>query len=210
MPLYDQNALEGLEQRFRANLINSLPGAKALALVGTRSREGQENLAVFNSVFHVGANPAMIGLVFRPDSVDRHTLSNIRETGFYTLNQVHAGMVAAAHQTSARYAAEVSEFEATGLNPLYNPGFEAPAVKESTVRIGLELAEEIPVRSNGTILIIGKVLWLELPDAAIGADGFVDPMETGVVSVCGLDAYYGLQPLARYAYAKPDLPPRKV
>jgi flavin reductase (DIM6/NTAB) family NADH-FMN oxidoreductase RutF len=210
MPLYDQNALEGLEQRFRANLINSLPGAKALALVGTRSREGQENLAVFNSVFHVGANPAMLGLIFRPDSVDRHTLSNIRETGVYTLNQVSAGMTEAAHQTSARYPAGVSEFVATGLQPFYYPAFEAPAVLESRVRLGLELAEEIPVRSNGTILIIGRVVWLELPDAAVGADGFADPLETGTVSVCGLDAYYALQPLGRYAYAKPDLPPRRL
>lgn len=210
MPFYDQDALAGLEQRFRAQLINSLPGVKALALVGTRSKAGQENLAVFNSVFHVGANPAMLGLVFRPDSVERHTLNHIRETGIYTINQVSAGMVEAAHQTSARYPAAVSEFEATGLQPFYYPGFDAPAVLESRVRLGLERAEEIPVQSNGTILVIGRVSWLELPDSALGTDGFVNPIETGSVSVCGLDAYYTLEPLARYAYAKPDLPPRKL
>lgn len=210
MPFYDSLSLAELEQRFRAQLINSLPGVKALALIGTRSKAGQENLAVFNSVFHVGANPAMLGLVFRPDSVDRHTLSHIRETGFYTMNQVSAGMAGAAHQTSARYPAEVSEFAATGLQPFYYPGFEAPAVLESRVRIGLELAEEIPVKSNGTILVIGRVSWLEFPDTALGEDGFINPLVTGSVSVCGLDAYYGLEPLGRYAYAKPDMPPRKL
>lgn len=209
MPFYDQHALADLEQRTRAQLINSLPGAKALALIGTRSKAGQENLAVFNSVLHIGANPAMLGLVFRPDSVDRHTLTHIRETGVYTMNQVSAGMVQAAHQTSARYPAEVSEFNATGLQPFYYPGFGAPAVLESRVRIGLELAEEISIQSNGTILVIGRVAWLEFPDAALGSDGFVDPLQTGSVSVCGLDAYYSLEPLGRYAYAKPDLPARK-
>lgn len=210
MPFYDHHTLAALEQRLRAQLINSLPGAKALALIGTRGKSGQENLAIFNSVFHVGANPALLGLVFRPDSVDRHTLTHIRETGIYTMNQVSAGMVEAAHQTSARYAADVSEFVATGLQPYYYPGFAAPAVLESRVRIGLELAEEIPVKSNGTVLVIGRVLWLEFPDSALAEDGFVNPLETGSVSVCGLDAYYGLEPLGRYGYAKPDLPPRKL
>jgi flavin reductase (DIM6/NTAB) family NADH-FMN oxidoreductase RutF len=76
------------EQRFRAMFINSLGGFKSLALIGTRSREGNTNLAVFNSLFHIGTNPPLFGLIVRPDSVDRHTLSNILETGEFTVNHV--------------------------------------------------------------------------------------------------------------------------
>ena len=56
--------------------------------------------------------PALAGMILRPHSVDRHSLEYLLETGVYTLNQVHEGIHAAAHQTSARYPRAVSEFDA--------------------------------------------------------------------------------------------------
>jgi flavin reductase (DIM6/NTAB) family NADH-FMN oxidoreductase RutF len=195
---FTAEAIAEMEQRYRANFINSAPGYKNLCLVGTRNAQGMNNLAVFNSLFHVGANPPLLGLVFRPDSVDRHTLSNIRESGFYTLNLVAEGMEAAAHQTSARYPAAISEFEAAGF---------APAVLESPLRMGMKLEEEIQIALNGTSIIIGRVAWLECDAEAIESDGFINPEVAGLVSVCGLDAYYKPALKARYTYAKPDKKP---
>ncbi|MEN9511098.1 MAG: hypothetical protein RLZZ370_917 [Bacteroidota bacterium] len=200
-------AIAGMEQRYRANLINSAPGYKNLCLVGTRNAQGVNNLAVFNSLFHVGANPPLLGLVFRPDSVDRHTLSNIRESNFYTLNLVAEGMEAAAHQTSARYPAAVSEFEAVGFTPFHPEDFFAPAVLESPLRIGMKLEEEIQMALNGTSMVIGRICWLECAEEAIEEDGFVNPEVAGLMSVCGLDAYYKPVLKGRYAYAKPDKKP---
>ncbi|MFN6039875.1 MAG: flavin oxidoreductase, partial [Bacteroidota bacterium] len=65
------------EQRYRATFINSIGGFKSVALIGTKNSSGQTNLAIFNSLVHIGANPPLLGFIVRPDSVERHTLENI-------------------------------------------------------------------------------------------------------------------------------------
>ncbi|MEY4292398.1 MAG: hypothetical protein RIQ61_775, partial [Bacteroidota bacterium] len=88
--IIDKNAIEQLEQRYRTTFINSLAGFRQAVLVGTKSAEGHSNLAIFNSLIHLGAHPALFGLINRPDSVQRDTLQNIISTKSYTLNYVKA------------------------------------------------------------------------------------------------------------------------
>ena len=59
--------LAKMDQRERAAFINSLGGFKSLVLIGTQSKNGQSNLAVFSSLFHLGANPPLFGIIVRPD-----------------------------------------------------------------------------------------------------------------------------------------------
>ena len=205
--VYRTEDFSGMEQRFRTQLINSMPGIKALNLVGTRSAEGEENLAVFNSIFHVGANPPYLGMVVRPDSVDRHTWQNIQATGSYTLNAVGADFYAKAHQTSARYDKQTSEFDAVGLNPEYRDGVIAPFVGESAIKIGLELQEFQRVECNGTLIVIGKVVYVEIEDELITDDGSVDLVKAQSVGSIGLDGYVDLSWIERLSYAKPDREP---
>ena len=193
-----------MDQRFRTQLINSMPGVKALNLVGTRDADGQENLAIFNSIFHVGANPPYLGMVIRPDSVDRHTWQNIQATGSYTLNAVGSDFYAKAHQTSARYDNQTSEFDAVGLNPEYRDGVIAPFVAESAIKIGLELQEFQRVECNGTLVVIGKVVYVEINQALITEDGSVDLVKAQSVGSIGLDGYVDLSWIDRLSYAKPD------
>jgi len=89
-----------MEQRQRAHLVNSVGGFKSVCLIGTVDEVGQTNLAIFNSIVHIGANPPLISFIMRPDSVERHTLSNILTTGFYTINHLNESIYKQAHQTS--------------------------------------------------------------------------------------------------------------
>ena len=202
--VYRTGDFAGMDQRFRTQLINSMPGVKALNLVGTRDAESRENLAIFNSIFHVGANPPYLGMVIRPDSVDRHTWQNIQATGSYTLNAVGADFYAKAHQTSARYDNQTSEFVAVGLNPEYRDGVIAPFVAESAIKIGLELQEFQRVECNGTLVVIGKVVYVEINQALITEDGSVDLVKAQSVGSIGLDGYVDLSWIDRLSYAKPD------
>lgn len=201
--VFTLNTIMELEQRYRATLINSAGGFKSLALIGTRSREGSSNLAVFNSFFHVGANPPLFGFIVRPDSVERHTLSNILETAEFTVNHVHAGMYKQAHQTSARYPKEITEFNAAELTELHLNGFYAPFVAESNVHIGAGFVRRIDLTENGTCMIIGKIKYLALPGDCLGEDGFADLEKAGSLTVSGLDSYHTTQSLGRLPYAKP-------
>jgi flavin reductase (DIM6/NTAB) family NADH-FMN oxidoreductase RutF len=131
------------EERKRTALVNSLSGFKSLNLIGTANKDGQTNLAVFNSVMHIGANPPLMGFISRPDSVERHTLENIQQTGYYTINHVNKEIFEKAHQTSARYKREQSEFDASGLTAEYRNNFSAPFVKESNIQMGLILKRKL-------------------------------------------------------------------
>jgi flavin reductase (DIM6/NTAB) family NADH-FMN oxidoreductase RutF len=202
--VYRTEDFSEMEQRFRAQLINSMPGIKALNLVGTRGEDGTENLAVFNSIFHVGANPPYLGMVIRPDSVDRHTWQNIQSTGSYTLNSVGEEIYRQAHQTSARYERGVSEFDAVALDSQYRDGILAPFVAESAIKIGLELQEFHRVECNGTLVVIGKVVYVEIEDALVTNDGSVDLVKAKSVASIGVDGYVGVNWLSRLSYAKTD------
>ena len=205
--IYRSEDFAQMDKRYRTQLVNSMPGIKALNLVGTRGEDGAENLAVFNSIFHVGANPPYLGMVIRPDSVDRHTWQNIQAKGSYTLNAVGADFYRKAHQTSARYDNQTSEFDAVGLNPEYRDGVIAPFVAESAIKIGLELQEFQRVECNGTLIVIGKVVYVEINQALITEDGSVDLVKAQSVGSIGLDGYVDLGWIDRLSYAKPDREP---
>ena len=163
---FTRSDIYALAQRYRANLINSLSGFKSATLVGTS--DGQtNNLAIVSSVVHVGANPPLLGMIMRPHTVTRDTLSNIKQQGFYTLNHVSADWVDKAHQTSARYAPEDSEFDAVGLTPVFSETFSAPYVKESEIKMGLKVAQHFTLL-NETEMVIGEIQELFLPEAIIG------------------------------------------
>jgi len=193
-----------MEQRYRAAFINSLGGFKSICLVGTKNKNAQSNLAIFNSIVHIGAHPPLMGMIVRPDSVERHTYENIVETKYYTLNHIHENIYKQAHQSSARYSREQSEFLACGLTEEFKNNFFAPYVKESHIQIGLELKEEIKIKSNATILILGEVKHVYLPVGAQNPDGFIDLEKFGSIAGSGLDSYHRTNKIARLSYAKPN------
>ena len=107
---FNQSHISAMEKRYRTTFINSLPGYKCLQMIGTTNNNGVTNLALFNSIFHLGANPPLLGMIFRPDGDDHDTLNNIKQTGQYTINNVLPKWFEKAHQTSARYPSGYSEF----------------------------------------------------------------------------------------------------
>lgn len=197
-----------MERFYRANLINSVTGYKSLHLVGTLDKEGVSNLAVFSQVIHLGADPALIGILFRPRIPGMNTLENIQQTEYFTLNHILPEMSQQAHWTSAKWGS--SEFGEVGLTEEYKSGFPAPFVKESVVKIGLRLVGEYPVSVNNTCLVAGAIEFLEIPDYAIKQDGFIDLQETRTVAGFGLDGYFDGKRYDRYSYAKPGIRPELI
>ncbi len=192
-----------LEKRYRANLINGILGYKSANLIATRHENGTPNVAIFNSTIHIGATPPLIGFVMRPLSVPRQTYENIKRVGFYTINQVHADFIWEAHQTSAKYPENISEFEEVGLKITHSESFSVPYVAQSQIRMGLKFVEELPIQSNGTILIIGEVQELFYPENIVSEDGTPDLNRTHTVAVTGLDTYHLPTKLKQFSYARP-------
>jgi flavin reductase (DIM6/NTAB) family NADH-FMN oxidoreductase RutF len=208
--IIDSTQLSQFESRYRATLINSLAGIKQAFLIGTKSKEGLSNLAIFNSLIHIGANPPLWGFLCRPDTVQRDTLRNILETGHYTFNFIHQADAEKAHQTSAKFPSEESEFEACGLTQQSVQDFPAPFVAESPIKIGMKFEEKVDIAINGTILIIGSIQFIELDEQWLSADGFVDLAKANTLTCAGLDAYFENTLLHRLSYAIPEKWPSKL
>lgn len=193
-----------VETRKRAAFMNSLSGFKSASLIGTIDNNNKTNLAIFSSVIHLGSNPALVGFINRPDTVDRHTFENILATNCFTINHINKSIYKQAHQTSARYPKEISEFTATGLTPEFQNNLKAPFVKECHIKYGLEFIEKHDLKINGTILVIGKVVEVILPESCLLSDGAIDIEKAETIAISGLDSYHTTNKIARLSYAKTD------
>lgn len=197
-------AIQAMEKQIRVHLINSLGGFKSVSLVGTVDAFGNENLGIFSSILHIGANPPLMALLFRPSPPERDTLKNIEETGFFTINHINEKIYQQAHQTSARYDSEVSEFDATGLTALYKEEFLAPYVQESNIQIGLHFKEKIDIHINNTTMVIGEINHIYFPEDCLSEDGFLNIEKANTITSSGLDSYHKTEQIDRLSYAKPD------
>lgn len=195
--------LESLDKIYRLNLINSCTGYKSANLIGTRSAKGQNNLAVFNSVMHLGSQPALIGFILRPLTVPRHTYSNLKATGYFSINHISRNQIEEAHHTSAKYPKEVSEFDQTALDVENKLPWEIPFVKDAPVQLACQYTNEYLIEENDTILVVGKILGLYVQEDMLGEDGWIRLDQGNVVSINGLDGYALPKLLDRFPYARP-------
>lgn len=191
-----------MEKVEKTNLINSLSGYKSANLLGSINARQQTNLALMSSVFHVGANPPLMGCLLRPHTVPRHSLENIIETGCFTLNTVTKSFFRQAHQTSARYLRDQSEFDAVGLTAEFSDVMTAPYVAQSPVQIGLSLIETQTLSINATVLVIGEIKELRLAAGMLTGDGHLNLNALEAVALSGLDEYHLPESLGRVPYPK--------
>lgn len=190
----------GWDSKYRLKFINSISGYKGVHLIGTKSKLGVSNVAIFNSVMHISSEPARIGFLMRPLTVPRDTYLNIKETQYYTINHVHQSFLENAHYTSAKF--DTNEFDSCNLNQLMINGFHAPFVAESNIKLGVKLVEDVTLESSACRLIIGEVEFVEISEEYVEEDGQVDLEKADDVCVTGLNQYSSVSKLAHYPYAR--------
>lgn len=192
--------LEKLDRVYRLKLVNSLSGFKSANLIASVSKSGESNVAIFSSVVHLGSDPALIAFVMRPRTVPRDTYRNIKEIGQYTINHVHESIVEKAHITSGSWSE--SEFRKSGLTEEHHKGFTAPFVKESKIKFAVSFADELPIRQNGTLLIVGQIEKIFLQEDLINKDGALDLFQAKSATVSGLNSYGVVSKLAEHDYVR--------
>lgn len=190
------------EERFRLKFINSISGYKGVHLIGTKDKDDTTNLAIFNSIVHIGSSPPLIGFIMRPLTVERNTYNNIIESGYYTINHVHRSFLKQAHYTSAKFPETVSEFDECNLTPEYSGVFIAPFVGESKVKLGMKFHKDIEIETNGTRLVIGEVQEVLIEDDFVEEDGQIDLEKSKDVCVTGLNQYSTVSKTEKIPYAR--------
>ncbi len=201
---YTRSDIDQMDKIFRLNLINSCTGFKSANLLGTKSKNGISNVAVFSSITHLGSNPPLVGFVLRPTTVPRDTYRNIKETGTFTVNHIHSAIVEDAHHTSAKYPSKVSEFTKTQLEEEYLDDFYAPFVKGARVQLGCTFLNEYEIKENDTLLLVSQIEHVYVANQEIQQeDGWLKLQNADTVTINGLDGYAKTELIERFPYARP-------
>ena len=203
MQHFSKENINALAIRYKNNLINSISGYKSANLIGTKSKTEITNLAVFNSVIHLGSNPALLGFILRPTSIPRHSYQNMKEKGVFTINHINQDQIEDAHHTSAKYAENISEFDQTNLEAEYKADCLAPFVKGAPVQIACRYVNDYLIKENDTLLVVGAIEHLFIQNEMLHEDGWVQLDKGQVVAINGLDGYALPKLLARLPYARP-------
>jgi flavin reductase (DIM6/NTAB) family NADH-FMN oxidoreductase RutF len=200
---FSKEDILSLERYKRINIINSVSGIKSANLIGTISKVGISNVAIFSSVFHAGSSPSLIGFIVRPvDGFRRDTYENIQSSGCFTINHIHDEFVDRAHATSAKFKSDESEFKHCKLTNVFLNDFIAPYVLESKIKIGLNLVETVKIKSNNCLILIGEIEHLFIEDEIINKSGHINLDLINTVGVNGLDTYYHLKKIVQLPYAE--------
>lgn len=205
MKHFSKEDIDQMSSIYRLNMINSCTGYKSANLIGTQSENGKTNLAVFNSVVHLGSNPPLIGFILRPTSVPRHSHQNMKKNGLFTINHIHQSQIEDAHHTSAKYPEEISEFDQTSLVEEYKEGIKAPFVKNAPLQLGCRYLNEYQIKENDTSIIVGQIEHIFIDEEMLLEDGWVQLDKGGVVTINGLDGYAIPKLIERFTYARPKL-----
>jgi len=172
-----------LEAPLPYHFLTSLVVPRPIAWVGSRSKDGIQNLAPFSFFNVVSFDPPMV--MFCPVGqpvVRKDTLANVRETREFTVSLVTEAIAPAMNATSGTFDAGQDEFLEAGLTPIQGSYVNAPFVGESPV--ALECAvRDIHEVGNGR-MVIGEVLAFHIDDSLFDGDR-IQSSKIGVVARMG-------------------------
>lgn len=211
MKTFDAAAIDVMEKIPRLNLINSVTGYKSANLLGTCSKEGILNVAIFSSITHLGSNPPLLGFMIRPVvNTPRDTYQNIKDNKYFTVNHITSAMIADAHHTSATYGDEISEFDKTNLEAEFLDDQKVPFVKGSPVKLLCKYLNEYPIAENGCIHLIASIEKIYVKDELLQKENWVRLDLADVVTINGLDGYSVPKLVDRFEYARPNQPTKSM
>ena len=163
MATFTLSDLAGID---RYKLLTGLIVPRPIGWIGTVDGDGVHNLAPYSFFNCVSATPptVVIGTGHRAGS-PKDTLSNLRETGVFTVSIVTEGVVEAMNATSAEVPPDVDEFAEAGLSTVIGSSVGAPYVGEAKASLECEVNQIIPLGDPPTSwLVVGDVRIIHVDD----------------------------------------------
>ena len=147
-------------------LLIGLVVPRPIGWVGSVSADGVRNLAPFSFFNAIAASPpTVLFSTIRAGGVRKDTLSNVEETGVFTVNVVTEETVEAMNVTSGRYEASVDEFELAGLTAVDGSVVDAPMVGEAKANLECRLNQIVQIGTDGPMaasIVIGEVVLIHV------------------------------------------------
>ena len=152
-------------------LLIGLVVPRPIGWIGSVSASGVHNLAPFSFFNAVAASPpTVLFSTIRAGGARKDTLSNVEETGVFTVNVVTEETVDAMNVTSGRYDPSVDEFQTAGLTAVAGTVVEAPLVGEAKANLECRLSQVVPIGTDGPMaasIVIGEVVRVHVEGAIL-------------------------------------------
>lgn len=173
---------------------------RPIALVSTRSVEGDTNVAPFSYFIALSSEPPLIGIAISDRAGDqKDTLQNIRATREFVVNVVSESMFDSMVRAAGEWPRGRSEFDIVGWTPLASERVRAPYVAESPLQMECTLHQEIPL--GNSFFVVGEVIFARVRDEVL-TDGRVDPAKLAPIGRLGGEYYAPLGPVQKRARPK--------
>jgi flavin reductase (DIM6/NTAB) family NADH-FMN oxidoreductase RutF len=156
LTLLDSTSLDIMERQARTTLINSLSGVRTAFIGITANSDGRLNASTLSNVTHVGAHPAQMSILFRPDNGKRHTLQNFLSGSPLTLVCMPFNQVNLVHEVSMNAPEGTFELDVLEAATCHVEGCPHPLPKDYLYAISLEFVERFTL-NNGCIYTIGQI-----------------------------------------------------
>ncbi|CAH0648468.1 MULTISPECIES: flavin reductase family protein [Pseudomonas] len=145
---------------------NAIVGPRPIGWISSQDREGRLNLAPYSFFNAFNYIPPIIGFcsVGRKDS-----LNNIEQTGEFVWNLATRSLAEQMNQSCAPVAAEVSEFELSGLTATPSSLVKVPRVGETPVAFECKVSQIVQLKRADQALvpswlILGEVVAVHIAD----------------------------------------------
>ncbi|KAL1839733.1 hypothetical protein VTJ49DRAFT_1199 [Mycothermus thermophilus] len=187
----------GRPAAFNYKLLISAVVPRPIAFLSTRSADGKTtNLAPFSYFQMIGHDPPLFIVGFATPAgtgVAKDSLRNLRESGECVINVVSEGFVEAANATSVNAPYGVSEWDVSGLTPVYDCETVGCArVREAVFAVEgkLESLKEFESRANPgriatTLAVIEGTRFWAREDAVNEERTMIDPKVLRPISRLG-------------------------
>lgn len=201
-----------LSPKIRYNLLIGSIVPRPIAVVGTRSPDGRDNLAPFSFFTAVSSDPPILAVAPANDEEggEKDTLRNAKPrweggTGVFTVSVATEPLIRRVVAAAEPLPYGESEFALTGLTPVTGDAVAAPYVGESPVAYECETFEVLrfgPGRRSAGNLLLGRVVMIHLDDALQQDRMHIDPAKLEAIGRMGGLGYARTQDRFELAHGK--------
>jgi flavin reductase (DIM6/NTAB) family NADH-FMN oxidoreductase RutF len=162
---------------------------RPVAWISTLAPTGVANLAPYSFFNAFAEQPTYIAF---GSGGRKHTLSNIEASGEFAVNLATQDLREAMNASSARAAADVSEFDLAGLAPAPCRLIKPPRVAESPVTLECRHFQTLGLPNDegqvDDFLVVGRVIGIHIADRYV-VEGRVNTAAMGLIARLGYSEY---------------------
>jgi flavin reductase (DIM6/NTAB) family NADH-FMN oxidoreductase RutF len=184
---------------------------RPIGWISTVDEAGRPNLAPFSFFNVVCPKPPTVlfcPMIRGTDGNTKDTLNNVKATGEFVVNIVTEELVPAMIASSVEIAADVNEFELTGLKTAPSVVVKSPRVAQSPIHFECKLTQIVEIgnnRGSGSV-VIGEIVHLHVDERVLFDEDKIDLTALKPVGRLAGSAYVRVTDLFEIERPKSQIP----